>query len=143
MYDGIYKLGDAAVPLNTLILGSSLAGRFDLDILPLRVCLAIATAKMVIMPLLMTGVIYCLIHFVDAKDASVWLVAFMVTCTPTANNVLIMAQTLGSHHRECMAAAIFVEYLIAPFFLTASLTYFLWLLSCDWYLPREVTGDVS
>ena len=36
-----------------------------------QVCLAIATAKMVIMPLLMTGVIYCLIHFVDAKDASV------------------------------------------------------------------------
>jgi len=134
LYDGIYKLGDAAVPLNLLLLGSSLSQGADFEALPLRVGIAITFCKMVIMPLLMSLVVYCLIRVAEGRDPAMWLVALIVTCTPTANNVGIMAH-LGGQKVESMATAIFIQYIFAPVLITASLTYFVWLLSCEWYLP--------
>ena len=136
LYDGIYKLGDAAVPLNLLLLGSSLSQGADFEALPLKVGMAITFCKMVLMPLLMSLVVYGLIRLVNGKDPAMWLVAFIVTCTPTANNVGIMAN-LGGQSVESMATAIFIQYIFAPVLITLSLTYFMWLLSCEWYLPTS------
>ena len=136
LYDGIYKLGDAAVPLNLLLLGSSLSQGADFEALPLRVGMAITFCKMVVMPLLMSLVVFGLIRLVDGKDPAMWLVALIVTCTPTANNVGIMAH-LGGQKVESMATAIFIQYVFAPVLITGSLTYFVWLLSCEWYLPTS------
>jgi len=136
LYDGIYKLGDAAVPLNLLILGSSLSQGADFEALPLRVGMAITVCKMVVMPLLMSLIVYGLIRLVDGKDPAMWLVALIVTCTPTANNVGIMTH-LGGQKVESMATAIFIQYVFAPVLIAMSLTYFMWLLSSEWYLPAS------
>ena len=136
LYDGIFKLGDAAVPLNLLLLGSSLSQGADLEALPLRVGMAITFCKMVVMPLLMSFIVYGLIRLVERKDPAMWLVALIVTCTPTANNVGIMAH-LGGQSVESMATAIFIQYIFAPMLIAMSLTYFMWLLSCEWYLPTS------
>ena len=133
---GIQKLGDAAVPLNLLILGSSLSQGADFEALPLRVGMAITVCKMVVMPLLMSLIVYGLIRLVDGKDPAMWLVALIVTCTPTANNVGIMAH-LGGQKVESMATAIFIQYVFAPVLIAMSLTYFMWLLSSEWYLPAS------
>ncbi|CAE7262519.1 PILS5 [Symbiodinium pilosum] len=134
LYSGLYKLGDAAVPVNLLILGSSLAKGADFNALPLRVGLAIAVSKLILMPGLMIPIVYGLIRIIPSKEFSLWLVVLVVSCTPTANNVAVMAQS-GGQSKEGMATAIFIQYLLAPICVTLSLAGFIQLLSSDWFLP--------
>ena len=137
LYTGLYKLGDAAVPVNLLILGSSLAKGADFKALPPRVGLAIALSKLILMPGLMVPIVYGLIRIGGSSGSSsfsLWLVALVVSCTPTANNVAVMAQS-GGQSKEGMATAIFIQYLFAPICVTLSLAAFIQLLSSDWFLP--------
>ncbi|CAJ1345315.1 unnamed protein product [Effrenium voratum] len=133
LYDGIYKLGDAAVPLNLLILGSALSKGANFEVLPMRVGLAIVFSKLVLLPLCMSIVVYGLIR-IGPKDPSLWLVCLIVSCTPTANNVAVMAES-GGQNKDAMSTAIFLQYLVAPFCVASSIAYFNWLLSSSWYLP--------
>lgn len=133
-YAGLYKLGDAAVPVNLLILGSSLAKGADFHALPCRVGLGIAFSKLILMPGFMVLIVYGLIRIIPNKGYSLWLVALVVSCTPTANNVAVMAQN-GGQSKEGMATAIFLQYLFAPICVTLSLAAFIQLLSSDWFLP--------
>jgi len=137
VYDGLYLLGQAAVPVNLLVLGGTLASGADFQALPLRVGAAIAVSKLVLLPALMTLVVYALIRIVQVPQpqaTSLWLIALIVSCTPTANNVAVMAQ-LGGQSKEAMATAIFLQYLVAPVFVTLSLTAFVMLLLSDAFLP--------
>ncbi|CAJ1376085.1 unnamed protein product [Effrenium voratum] len=134
LYNGIYELGNAAVPLNLLILGCSLSKGADFEALPPRLGVVIVLCKLVLMPLIMTAVIYGLIRLVNTKDTSLWLVALLVTCMPTANNVAVMAQT-GGQSKEGMATAIFLQYMVAPVSVSLWLAGFLFLLSSDGFLP--------
>ncbi len=47
----------------------------------------------------------------------------VVTCTPTANNSIIMAE-VGGESKEAVAACIFLQYCICPITLTAWLSIF-------------------
>ncbi|CAE7806503.1 PILS2 [Symbiodinium sp. CCMP2456] len=133
LYDGIYKLGDAAVPLNLLVLGSALSKGANFEALPIRVGVAIVLCKLVLMPLCMSLIVYGLIR-IGPKDASLWLVALIVSCTPTANNVAVMAES-GGQNKDAMSTAIFLQYLVAPLCVATSIAYFNMLLSSTWYLP--------
>ena len=42
-----------------------------------------------------------------------WLVFLIVTCTPTANNMVAMCE-LGGEDRRAMSSAIFYQYCAAP-----------------------------
>ncbi|CAE7724309.1 unnamed protein product, partial [Symbiodinium necroappetens] len=132
--EGFYYMGPARQALEHALVPPVLAALAGLLALPLRVGMAITVCKMVVMPLLMSLIVYGLIRLVDGKDPAMWLVALIVTCTPTANNVGIMAH-LGGQKVESMATAIFIQYVFAPVLIAMSLTYFMWLLSSEWYLP--------
>lgn len=58
VYDGLYKIGAAAVPLNMIILGNSLVkgvNRSIISVRMIRVASSIAVAKLVVMPLFGLG----------------------------------------------------------------------------------------
>lgn len=137
LYESLYLLGQAAVPTNLLVLGATLAAGANFEALPVRVGVAIVLCKMVLLPAFMTLAVYLLIRIVPAphpQATSLWLVALIVTCTPTANNVAVMAQ-LGGQSKEGMGTAIFLQYLVAPLLVTLSLTAFIVLLMSEAYLP--------
>jgi len=137
LYNGLSKLGEAAVPLNLLILGASLSKGANFSALPMRTCISLVMSKMVLMPLISVGVVYVLSHIIHVghpQDKSLWLVSLVVACTPTANNITVMVELAGQN-KEAMATALFVQYLVAPLLLTLSLTGFIAILQSHWFLP--------
>lgn len=62
-----------------------------------------------------------------ARD-TLWLVALVVTATPTANNLLVMCDATGQG-KNAMATAIFTQYLVAPIVLPCTITLFVIIVS--------------
>ncbi|KAK3288415.1 hypothetical protein CYMTET_4108 [Cymbomonas tetramitiformis] len=126
LFDGIRKVGQAAVPINMIILGASLSRGANLKEIPLRSNIAVLISKMVVMPAIGVGTYFFLKAVFDIDeniDASVYLVVLIVTCTPTANNVLVMADVAGQN-KQALAACIFTQYMAAPLLLTVWLSIF-------------------
>ncbi|GMH87025.1 hypothetical protein TrVE_jg13488 [Triparma verrucosa] len=133
------SVGDAAVPINMFILGSSLyfsargtgsSGSSGSSVreeekLPLRTMFGIILGKLVIMPAIVVGTAmllrYHILSIPEDIDASFYLVVMLVMATPTANNVMVMAE-LGGQSKEAMAMSIFSQYICAPVVLTASIS---------------------
>ena len=84
---------------------------------------AVAVGKMVVMPAIGAAVGLALKRSGLTGDPNVLLVAMVVTCTPTANNIVIMAELAGEN-KDGLAACIFVQYALAPVLLTFWLTLF-------------------
>eukprot|EP00656_Telonema_subtile_P010196 TRINITY_DN1487_c0_g1_i5.p2 TRINITY_DN1487_c0_g1~~TRINITY_DN1487_c0_g1_i5.p2 ORF type:complete len:256 (+),score=69.45 TRINITY_DN1487_c0_g1_i5:305-1072(+) len=128
LFNAMAKMGRAAVPINMLILGASLAS-FSFSSLkeaPWGTNLCVVLAKMVLMPLfgvLTAFGLRAVISFPPGMDASFLLVVMIVSCTPTANNIAVMAE-LGGQNNELLATCIFTQYLFAPLLLTASVASF-------------------
>eukprot|EP00811_Abedinium_folium_P036005 NODE_8753_length_1472_cov_8.568773.p1 GENE.NODE_8753_length_1472_cov_8.568773~~NODE_8753_length_1472_cov_8.568773.p1 ORF type:complete len:457 (-),score=88.77 NODE_8753_length_1472_cov_8.568773:102-1274(-) len=119
----IEGIGEAAVPVNLFVLGSSLCRRGVLGALPVRLYVLVVLAKMVLMPVMGIIVTMMMRHWViicEPMDDMFWLVAMLVACTPTANNIVVMAE-LGGESSEGIAACILVQYLCAPILVTLSL----------------------
>ncbi|EOD08016.1 hypothetical protein EMIHUDRAFT_218075 [Emiliania huxleyi CCMP1516] len=77
----------------------------------------LTAAKMVVMPAFGAATGIALRSSGLVRQPAAVLVAMIVTCTPTANNVMVMAELAGES-REALAAAIFVQYAFAPFSIT-------------------------
>jgi len=128
LFNGMLKMAAAAVPINMLILGCNLSS-FGWDTIwhaPWTINILVVGAKMVLMP--MVGVITALalrqVLTLEPKvDASFYLVVMVVTATPTANTVAVMAE-LGGENKELLATTIFTQYLFAPVLLTISIAVF-------------------
>jgi len=138
MFDGVYKVGQAAVPINMTILGINLSSTFqkkkpkkssgrgdehnDDDekskILPTQTMLAVVIGKMIVMPVI--GIVSTWIlqlYFIDFPeeiDATCFLVMMIVFITPTANNVMVMVELSGSSSKEGMARLIGWQYVVSP-----------------------------
>eukprot|EP00929_Paragymnodinium_shiwhaense_P028818 TRINITY_DN16631_c0_g1_i1.p1 TRINITY_DN16631_c0_g1~~TRINITY_DN16631_c0_g1_i1.p1 ORF type:complete len:472 (-),score=71.89 TRINITY_DN16631_c0_g1_i1:224-1639(-) len=126
LFNGLQKLGAAAVPINMLILGNSLAKGAKKSPVSFRTAAAIAFAKMVVMPAIGLGITLLSQAYFPISDPvgdAFYLVAMIVTATPTANNIMVMAELAGES-KEGLAACIFLQYLLAPVFLTAWLAVF-------------------
>eukprot|EP00668_Euglena_longa_P003639 GGOE01004259.1.p1 GENE.GGOE01004259.1~~GGOE01004259.1.p1 ORF type:complete len:373 (-),score=100.57 GGOE01004259.1:306-1424(-) len=125
LFNAIYTMGRAAVPLNMLILGSSLAQGASWASVRWQTNLLIAFAKLVVMPAIGIGTVYVLRFLLPAGHVTpaLGLVAMMVTGTPTANNVLVMVKVSGQD-AEAMTTCIFTQYLLSPVILTASVALF-------------------
>lgn len=114
-------LGDAAIPINTMLLGASLARGPMWRAVPRATLGSIVLSKLLFMPL-------CTLALVAALSAVVplppMLVVVMVleSATPTANNLMMMCELAGGGASEFISTVIFAQYLSAPFLLTASLT---------------------
>eukprot|EP00325_Prymnesiales_sp_UTEX-LB-985_P028914 CAMPEP_0174729482 /NCGR_PEP_ID=MMETSP1094-20130205/53805_1 /TAXON_ID=156173 /ORGANISM="Chrysochromulina brevifilum, Strain UTEX LB 985" /LENGTH=394 /DNA_ID=CAMNT_0015931605 /DNA_START=17 /DNA_END=1201 /DNA_ORIENTATION=+ len=130
LFDGMLKLAAAAVPVNMLLLGSTLAKgvaqRQNLRAaISCRLALCIAVAKLAVMPSigLGTGLAIRAWGLVAASTSrTFFLVSMIVTCTPTANSIVLMAELAGCN-REAVSASIIVQYILSPF----TLTFWLWI----------------
>jgi len=130
LYMGISKLGDAAVPINLILLGAALSRRPQPGALPPLTILGIVLARMVLMPLCGLLVAYMLAAYFSRLVLPFmtvdpfWLVILIVTCTPTANNIVVLCELTGEN-KHAMSAAIFYQYCAAPLLLPGVLTLFL------------------
>ena len=129
---GVTKLlGGAAVPVNLLLLGASLSnGPASIrKSSSARTLGAIVLAKLVVMPLVAVGLCLMIKPLLPKPpqpefDTAFWLVALIVSATPTANNVLVIVEVAGGDG-EAMSAMIAAQYLCAPVLLTMTVSLFL------------------
>ena len=118
-------LGDAAIPLNTMLLGASLSGGPSWRVVPLRVVAGIVVSKLAIMPAIAL-VLIALLTAVTPIAPLLTLVILMESAMPTANNLMMMCELgVGGRASAFMSTVIFAQYLAAPIFMTASLTAFM------------------
>ncbi|CAE8687947.1 unnamed protein product [Polarella glacialis] len=132
-FKGLKIIGGASVPVNMLVLGSNLAKGCNFKAVPLSTNLGIIFTKTIGLPVVMALLIGVISRSRPATDPAVWLVAIVVSCTPTANNIMVMVE-LSGQHKESMTTSIFSQYLAAPFTLTLVLTTYMMLLQTSWYL---------
>lgn len=135
VYKGMRKLGQTAEIANLIVLGANLAKGPSFAGVSFRFHLAVAFTKMVVMPAVMLGIMFGLAAagvFHSAGHRTIMLVMMVVSCTPTANNVLVLVE-LSGHDRNTLSTSIFVQYLLAPFLLTGSLTLISIMLSSGWF----------
>jgi predicted permease len=122
LFNGIVKLGAAAVPINMLVLGSALAKGARRTI-SMRLALSVACGKLIIMPAIGLLIIVVGKTFMAGIDDTFFLVVAVLSATPTANNIMVMAELAGEN-KEGMAACIFAQYMFTPVVLTIWLTVF-------------------
>jgi len=127
-------IGRASVPINMLVLGSNLSKGGNLRAIPCRTNLGIIATKQLMMPAITLVLIHFLSHAIPlAEDPSIALVMIIMTCTPTANNLMIMVE-LSGQNKEAMTACIFAQYVAAPFCMLLVVTGSLVLLQTPWFL---------
>lgn len=64
---------------------------------------------------------------VRVRDAF-WLCALVVTCTPSANNLIVMCDVAGQN-KNAMGTSIFTQYVVAPILLPGMITLFVIIVS--------------
>lgn len=136
LFDGLYAVGQAAVPINMIILGCNLSASqmkpkdqtpaVSSSMLSPQTMSGLVIGKMIVMPCvgILTG--WILKEFFwdipDDIDSSFYLVLMIVFLTPTANNVMVMVELSGSGAKEDIAQAIALQYAVAPVILSLSMT---------------------
>lgn len=137
LFDGLYAVGQTAVPINMMILGCNLSAASSkhhlnnneaakAGLLSMKTMIGIVTGKMIIMPIIgiLTG--YLLKNYVwnipDDIDGAFYLVLMIVFLTPTANNVMVMVELSGSGAKEGIARVIALQYAVAPIILSCTMT---------------------
>eukprot|EP00913_Durusdinium_trenchii_P035804 g33503.t1 len=112
----------SAVPVNLLMLGSNLSRGAEFSTLPMCTAVVLTITKMLIQPALVAFWVFCLARMeLGPNVKGKWLVAIVVSLTPTANNIMVQVE-LGGQDKKAMTALIFTQYLMAPVLLTISLT---------------------
>jgi predicted permease len=135
-FDGLYAVGQTAVPTNMLILGCNLSSSQytvaggqnykSSGLLTTRSMIGIVIGKMIVMPII--GILSGWIlktyfwHIPDDIDGSFYLVLMIVFLTPTANNVMIIVELSGSGAKEGIARVIALQYAVAPVILSLTMT---------------------
>jgi len=127
-FNAVELFGQAAVPMNMMILGASLANIPSWSSIHLPSTLSTAFCKLVICPAVAFGVMAVLVLSGEVRDlvpdaalrSPFVLVACILAATPTANNLMVMAETYaGKDSKQALSSSIFVMYCFAPFTLTA------------------------
>ncbi|CAK0874900.1 unnamed protein product [Prorocentrum cordatum] len=137
VYQGLRSISNAAVPVQYLLLGANLSKGADFGALPLPTSVALATTKMILQP----AVVMCLVWLVsrvvgDNGSAGKWLVAIMVSLTPTANNIMVQAEA-GGQDKAALNTLIFTQYMLSPVLLTVSLTATAFMMQVNGFLPSH------
>jgi predicted permease len=122
LFQGMQHVGAAAVPINMFVMGNSLnkGATAKHGSVSLRTAFCIAIGKLVIMPsfgLSLTLLMQHLQLVSRPAASSFYFAAMTVSATPTANNIMVMAE-LASDNKQGLAACIFLQYLLAPVLLT-------------------------
>lgn len=131
LFDGLYEVGQAAVPINMIILGCNLSGSYSATVKESEIfsgptTIAIVIAKMIVMPILgILSVIFFREQYWKLPQdiaGSFYLVAMIVFLTPTANNVMVMVELSGSGSKQGLARIIAWQYAAAPVLLSLTMT---------------------
>jgi len=126
---GIQALGDAAVPVQLLLLGNTMSNGPNWKALPLRCCVGVVVAKMVVMPIFACALCLFLDRtfqdslavFEDPYDQIFYVAAVSLAATPTANTIVMLTELSGGNS-AATATAIFAQYAAAPVVLTFMLS---------------------
>lgn len=138
IFDGLYSVGQAAVPINMMILGINLSKTIQSSATPgetlsSKTTFAVIVAKMVVMPIIgVSSVLFLKYHvwnIPDEIDDAFYLVLMMVFITPTANNVMIMAELGNKVSKEGISRLIGWQYLFAPVLLSINVSIVVYLVS--------------
>jgi predicted permease len=139
-FDGLYTTGQAAVPLNMIILGCNLSASYMLNakdhqdkFFSQQATMAVVIGKLVIMPIIGYISVYVLqfLYPVPTEIAgSFYLVVLIVFLCPTANNVMVMVELSsggasgsgGGGSKEGMARLIAYQFMVAPLILSVTVT---------------------
>jgi len=119
IFAALSRIAEAAVPINLMVLGSGLwnaAGS-----LPLSTGVCVAIAKLLIMPSVIGVLVLSLAPTCANQEKAQWLVAVVVSATPTANSLAVIAELSGSS-KAALSACIIVQYMLAPLTLTIVIT---------------------
>jgi hypothetical protein len=138
LFDGLYAVGQTAVPINMMILGCNLssslqtyrnlhlASEASAGLLSMRTMIGVVVGKMIVIPFIGILSAWVLKTFVwnIPKDieGAFYLVLMIVFLTPTANNVMVMIELSGSGAKEGMATVIALQYMVAPVVLSCTMT---------------------
>eukprot|EP00927_Polykrikos_kofoidii_P019435 TRINITY_DN19086_c0_g1_i1.p1 TRINITY_DN19086_c0_g1~~TRINITY_DN19086_c0_g1_i1.p1 ORF type:complete len:415 (-),score=42.33 TRINITY_DN19086_c0_g1_i1:98-1342(-) len=133
LFNAIQAFGNAAVPMNMLVLGSSLASTPSCSAINWRLTLSVVFSKLVLHPTLAfltitllrtTGILSSVVDV--TLRSHVIVVACLLAATPTANNLAVMAElAAGLEAKQFLATTIFVMYCIAPVVLTSWIVLFI------------------
>jgi hypothetical protein len=138
LFDGLYAVGQAAVPINMMILGCNLSSSLSLyrtlhaesegnvGLLSMRTMVGVVIGKMIVIPFIGIFTAWALKKYVwnipEDIEGAFYLVLMIVFLTPTANNVMVMIELSGSGAKEGMANVIALQYLVAPVVLSCTMT---------------------
>ncbi|KAG7372835.1 auxin efflux carrier [Nitzschia inconspicua] len=131
-FDGLYAVGQAAVPINMIILGCNLSASYMLNdkdhqdkFFTKQASMAVVIGKMIVLPVIGYVSVY-LLQFVypisNEIAGSFYLVMLVVFLCPTANNVMVMVELSGNGSKEGMARIISYQYMVAPVILSLTVT---------------------
>jgi len=123
-FTAMRTIGQASVPMNMLVLGSNLSKGCDFKAIPISTNLGILFMKNLGQPALMALMIFVLSRLLKCPDVGLWLVAMILSCTPTANNIMVMVE-LSGQNKAGVTTCIFTQYMAAPFVLTLVISTFL------------------
>ena len=131
-FDALHTVGQAAVPINMMILGCNLSASYNNSsksgdgLLSPQTTISIVIGKMLVMPLIgMASAKIFRDYLWDVPDeiaGSFYLVVLIVFLTPTANNVMVMVELSGSGSKEGIARVIAWQYAVAPILLSVTMT---------------------
>merc|ERR1712007_345743 len=130
--NGVTAFGMAAVPLNMLILGVGLSDIPGFSAIHWPSTLGIVIVKLLVCPAIVCALVASFGNSFfrssmtsDMRSYAIF-VACLLTCTPTANNMMVMAEVSGGRKcKQALASTIFVMYCLAPLTLTCWIVVFL------------------
>lgn len=117
-------MGNAAIPINTMLLGASLSNGPKWSALPRETAAGIVLSKLLLMPLAALVLGFWLREVVQLPPMLL-LVMLIESAMPTANNLMMMCELAGGKASAMMSTVIFLQYVISPVLLTLSLTAFM------------------
>lgn len=127
-FNAVASFGQAAVPVNMMILGAALANTPSFSSIHWPSTISTAFSKLVLCPAIAFAVVYMMVvnGLVErlvpdrALHGPFVLVACFMAATPTANNLMVMAEMhAGADSKQAISSSIFVMYCVAPFTITA------------------------
>lgn len=128
LYAVLCCIAAATVPVNLVVLGSNLSELEGLRAFPLHMSLGVAAAKLLVMPALIGSMVLLSAYVSGHHNNAQLLVAVIVSATPTANTLAVMTELSGSG-KAGLSACFMIQYIMAPFTLTITLTCAIALLS--------------
>jgi len=140
IFDGLYAVGVAAVPINMMILGCNISASWQTivnppqskgdgkneTLFPMSTMIGIVVGKMIVLPLIgITSSRLLRSNVLDVAsdiEAAFYLVVMIVFLTPTANNVMVMVELSGYGAKEGLATVIALQYAVAPIILSLTMS---------------------